>query len=160
MKHIFLFISAAVISLSMQAAKKDKVQEVDSLGRKIKTGWNFGALPSVGFDADLGFQGGALANVYYYGDGSQYPEYIHSIYAEAAYTTKNYGIFRVNFDSKGLIPKHRLTIDATYQPDAMCDFYGFNGYQSIYNQSLHKWQITNHVHSTSINVTFSVLQLM
>ena len=123
----------------MQAAKKEKKQEVDSLGRKIKTGWNFGALPSVGFDADLGFQGGALANVYYYGDGSQYPEYIHSIYAEAAYTTKNYGIFRVNFDSKGLIPKHRLTIDATYQPDAMCDFYGFNGYQSIYNQSLHKW---------------------
>lgn len=126
-------------ALTIFAAKKEKVQQVDSLGRKIKTGWNFGALPSVGFDADLGFQGGALANVYYYGDGSQYPEYIHSIYAEAAYTTKNYGIFRVNFDSKGLIPKHRLTIDATYQPDAMCDFYGFNGYQSIYNQSLHKW---------------------
>ena len=139
MKHIFLFISAAVISLSMQAAKKDKVQEVDSLGRKIKTGWNFGVLPSVAFDADLGFQGGALTNIYYYGDGSQYPEYIHSIYAEAAYTTKNYGIFRVNYDSKYLIPKHRLTLDATYQPDAMCDFYGFNGYQSIYNQSLHKW---------------------
>ena len=124
----------------MHAAKKDKVQEIDSLGRKIKTGWNFGALPSVAFDADLGFQGGALANIYYYGDGSQYPEYIHSIYAEAAYTTKNYGIFRVNYDSKYLIPNHRLTLDATYQPDAMCDFYGFNGYQSIYNQNFHKWK--------------------
>ena len=139
MKKYILLTLTVLLTLSMQAAKKEKVQQVDSLGRKIKTGWNFGALPSVGFDADLGFQGGALANVYYYGDGSQYPEYIHSIYAEAAYTTKNYGIFRVNFDSKGLIPKHRLTIDATYQPDAMCDFYGFNGYQSIYNQSLHKW---------------------
>ena len=139
MKRYLFLISILVLAMSMQAAKKEKKQEVDSLGRKIKTGWNFGALPSVGFDADLGFQGGALANVYYYGDGSQYPEYIHSIYAEAAYTTKNYGIFRVNFDSKGLIPKHRLTIDATYQPDAMCDFYGFNGYQSIYNQSIHKW---------------------
>jgi outer membrane protein assembly factor BamA len=30
-------------------------------------------------------------------------------------------------------------MDATYQPDAMCDFYGYNGYQSIYNQSLHNW---------------------
>ena len=140
MKRIFLFISAAVLTMSMQAAKKDKVQEVDSLGRKIKTGWNFGALPSVAFDADLGFQGGALANIYYYGDGSQYPEYIHSIYAEAAYTTKNYGIFRVNYDSKYLIPNHRLTLDMTYQPDAMCDFYGFNGYQSIYNQNFHKWK--------------------
>ena len=122
------------------AEKKVKVQQVDSLGRKVKTGWNFGALPSVAFDADLGFQGGALANIYYYGDGSQYPEYIHSIYAEAAYTTKNYGIFRVNYDSKYLIPKHRLTLDATYQPDAMCDFYGYNGYQSIYNQNFHKWK--------------------
>ena len=140
MKRLFLFIISVLLVMPILAAKKEKVQQVDSLGRKIKTGWNFGALPSVGFDADLGFQGGALANVYYYGDGSQYPEYIHSIYAEAAYTTKNYGIFRVNFDSKSLIPKHRLTIDATYQPDAMCDFYGFNGYQSVYNQDFHKWK--------------------
>jgi hypothetical protein len=139
MKRLFIFIISISLVLPIFAAKKEKVQQVDSLGRKIKTGWNFGALPSVGFDADLGFQGGALANVYYYGDGSQYPEYIHSIYAEAAYTTKNYGIFRVNFDSKSLIPKHRLTIDATYQPDAMCDFYGFNGYQSVYNQDIHSW---------------------
>ena len=140
MKRIFLFIFVAVLVMSMQAAKKDKVQVTDSLGRKVKTGWNFGALPSVAFDADLGFQGGALANIYYYGDGSQYPEYIHSIYAEAAYTTKNYGIFRINYDSKYLIPNHRLTLDMTYQPDAMCDFYGYNGYQSIYNQDLHKWK--------------------
>ena len=140
MKRTIILILTALLTLSMQAAKKEKVQQVDSLGRKIKTGWNFGVLPSVAFDADLGFQGGALTNIYYYGDGSQYPEYIHSLYAEAAYTTKNYGIFRVNYDSKYLIPKHRLTLDATYQPDAMCDFYGFNGYQSVYNQNFHKWK--------------------
>ena len=140
MKKYILLTLTALLTLSVQAAKKDKVQQVDSLGRKIKTGWHFGALPSVAFDADLGFQGGALANIYYYGDGSQYPEYIHSIYAEAAYTTKNYGIFRVNYDSKYLIPNHRLTLDMTYQPDAMCDFYGFNGYQTVYNQNLHKWK--------------------
>ena len=140
MKRILSILFAVLMVVSMQAAKKEKVQQVDSLGRKIKTGWNFGALPSVAFDADLGFQGGALANIYYYGDGSQYPEYIHSIYAEAAYTTKNYGIFRVNYDSKYLIPNHRLTLDATYQPDAMCDFYGFNGYQSVYDQDFHKWK--------------------
>ena len=140
MKRIAIIIVGALFALTSFAAKKDKVQEVDSLGRKVKTGWNFGALPSVAFDADLGFQGGALANIYYYGDGSQYPEYIHSIYAEAAYTTKNYGIFRVNYDSKYLIPNHRLTLDATYQPDAMCDFYGFNGYQSVYDQDFHKWK--------------------
>ena len=140
MKRIFIFAISILFVLPISAAKKEKVQQVDSLGRKIKTGWNFGALPSVAFDADLGFQGGALANIYYYGDGSQYPEYIHSLYVEAAYTTKRYGIFRANYDSKYLIPKHRLTLDATYQPDAMCDFYGYNGYQSVYNQDFHKWK--------------------
>ena len=138
MKRSLIVILSVMFTLS--AFAKAKVQQVDSLGRKIKTGWNFGALPSVAFDADLGFQGGALANIYYYGDGSQYPEYIHSLYVEAAYTTKRYGIFRANYDSKYLIPNHRLTLDATYQPDAMCDFYGFNGYQSIYNQGFHKWK--------------------
>ena len=74
MKKYILLILTVVLTLPIQAAKKEKVQQVDSLGRKIKTGWNFGVLPSVAFDADLGFQGGALTNIYYYGDGSQYPE--------------------------------------------------------------------------------------
>ena len=121
------------------SAKNKKPQEVDSLGNPIKTGWNFGILPSVAYDADYGFQGGILTNVYFYGDGKQYPEYIHSLYLEAAYTTKHHGIFRFNYDSKYLIPHHRLTLDATYLPDAMCDFYGYNGYQSVYRSAFHNW---------------------
>lgn len=141
MKKYFILLLAAVIALPMAAKKKEpKPQEVDSLGRKIKTGWNFGILPSIAYDADYGFQGGVLTNVYYYGDGKQYPEYIHSLYFEGAYTTKHHGIFRFNYDSKYLIPGYRLTLDATYLPDAMCDFYGFNGYQSKYNSTWHNWK--------------------
>lgn len=121
-------------------AKEKKAPAVDSLGNPIKTGWNFGILPSVAYDADYGFQGGILTNVYFYGDGKQYPEYIHSIYFEGAYTTKHHGIFRLNYDSKYLIPNHRLTLDATYLPDAMCDFYGFNGYQSVFNNDWSFWK--------------------
>ena len=136
-----LLLSIFTFQFSICEAKKSpKPQEVDSLGRKIKTGWNFGILPSVAYDADYGFQGGVLTNVYFYGDGSQYPEYIHSLYFEAAYTTKHHGIFRFNYDSKYLIPGHRLTLDATYLPDAMCDFYGFNGYQSIYHSDWSFWK--------------------
>ncbi len=102
---------------------------------ETKTGWNFGALPSVAFDTDLGLQYGALTNIYYYGDGTTYPEYIHSIYLEAAYTTKNNGIFRFSFDSKKLIPDHQVIFDIAYTPDEMYDFAGFNGYQSIYNRN-------------------------
>lgn len=133
-------IALGLLMVVPMNAKKDKPVQTDSLGRKIKTGWNFGVLPSVAYDADYGFQGGLLGNVYYYGDGSQYPEYIHSLYVEAAYTTKHHGIFRFNYDSKYLIPNHRLTLDATYLPDAMCDFYGFNGYQTVYDKSLHFWK--------------------
>ena len=136
-KYLPLLLGLLVVSGVY--AKDKKRQEVDSLGNPIKTGWNFGILPSVAYDADFGFQGGLLTNIYYYGDGSQYPEYIHSIYVEAAYTTKHHGIFRVNYDSKYLIPNHRLTLDATYLPDAMLDFYGFNGYQSLYTKEFSVW---------------------
>ena len=140
-KYISLLLILLFLPFVAEAKKKEpKPQEVDSLGRKIKTGWNFGILPSIAYDADYGFQGGVLTNVYFYGDGSQYPEYIHSLYVEAAYTTKHHGIFRFNYDSKYLIPGYRLTLDATYLPDAMCDFYGFNGYESQYNFDWHNWK--------------------
>lgn len=100
--------------------------------KHVRKGWTFGVLPSVAYDADLGLQYGALTNIYYFGDGSTYPDYLHSFYAEAAYTTKHFGIFRFAYDSKYLIPKHRLSIDLTYLPDQMCDFYGFNGYSSYH----------------------------
>jgi len=115
--------------------KEKKKKEKDPDG--VRTGWTFGILPSVAFDADLGFQYGVLSNVYYFGDGSSYPDYMHSLYFEAAYTTKRYGLFRFSYDSKYLIPKHRFSFDATFIPDVMSDFLGYNGYQSVYN---HEWQ--------------------
>ena len=118
-------ILSLLITFALTAAAQDST-------RHIRKGWTFGVLPSVAYDADLGLQYGALTNIYYFGDGSTYPEYLHSFYAEAAYTTKHFGIFRFSYDSKYLIPKHRLSIDLTYLPDQMCDFYGFNGYQSEY----------------------------
>ena len=85
----------------------------------IRRGWTFGILPSVAYDADLGFQYGALTNIYYFGDGAVYPDYYHSFYAEAAYTTKRYGLFRLSYDSKYLIPNHRLSngYETYYKPD-------------------------------------------
>ena len=78
MKKTLTLILVLLLVLPLAAKREKKPQEVDSLGRPIKTGWNFGILPSVAYDADYGFQGGVLTNIYYYGDGSQYPEYIHS----------------------------------------------------------------------------------
>ena len=131
--------SLNVFSVQKDSVKVKKKKEKDP-DRK-RTGWTFGILPSVAYDADLGFQYGVLSNIYYFGDGSTYPEYLHSIYVEAAYTTRNYGLFRLSYDSKYLIPKHRLTVDMVYMPDAMCDFYGYNGYTSVYNNV---WRDSKH----------------
>ena len=77
-----LFLLYCIVCLSIASAQDTT--------KHIRTGWNFGVLPSVAFDADLGFQYGALTNIYYFGDGSTYPDYLHSFYAEAAYTTKHF----------------------------------------------------------------------
>jgi len=100
---------------------------------KIKKGFGFGALPAISYDSDLGFQYGALVNLYHYGDGSNYPKYNHSAYFELSTYTKGTTIARFRYDSEHLIPKIRSTIDISYVTDNMADFYGFNGYQSIYN---------------------------
>lgn len=140
--YIFLFttvLNASVPegyskSLWDNLSKKEKVHKEKQPKDSIRKGWTFGILPSVAYDADKGFQGGLLSNIYYFGDGSTYPEYLHSFYVELAYTTKHCGIFRFNYDSKYLIPKHRLTVDISYLPDAICDFYGYNGYQTVLNK--------------------------
>ena len=102
---------------------------------KRKTGWGFGALPAVSYNTDVGLQYGGLVNLYYYGDGSKYPEYLHSIYLEWSTTTKGSGTKRFFYDSKHLIPGIRLTTDLSYLTEQALDFYGFNGYQSTYNTS-------------------------
>jgi outer membrane protein assembly factor BamA len=104
--------------------------------QKIKKGFGFGALPAISYDSDLGFQYGALVNLYHYGDGSNYPKYNHSAYFELSTYTKGTTIARFRYDSEHLIPKIRSTIDISYVTDNMADFYGFNGYQSIYNPDL------------------------
>ena len=148
MKKLYIFIMASLLmfpcflfaqnddtELANNEIKKEKKvkKKKEKNPDGVRTGWTFGILPSVAFDADLGFQYGVLSNVYYFGDGSTYPDYMHSLYFEAAYTTKNYGLFRFAYDSKFLIPKHRFSFDATFIPDQMSDFLGYNGYQSIYN---------------------------
>ncbi|HRZ98571.1 MAG TPA: BamA/TamA family outer membrane protein [Paludibacter sp.] len=104
--------------------------------QKVKTGFGFGALPAISYDSDLGFQYGALVNLYDYGDGTKYPKYNHSLYLELSTYTKGTTIARVRYDSESLIPKVRTTLDVAYVPDQMADFYGFNGYQSIFDKEL------------------------
>lgn len=101
----------------------------------VKTGWSFGGVPAIAYDTDTGFKYGALANIYNYGDGSTYPEYLYSIYVEWSRTTKGSGINEIFFDSKHLLPKGiRVTADLAYLTEQTLDFYGFNGYEAEFNE--------------------------
>ncbi|MHB9140362.1 MAG: Omp85 family outer membrane protein [Paludibacter sp.] len=106
--------------------------------QKVKKGFGFGALPAISYDSDLGFQYGALVNLYDYGDGSAYPKYNHSLYLELSTYTKGTTIARLRYDSERLIPNVRSTLDIAYVPDQMSDFYGFNGYQSKFDLATSK----------------------
>jgi hypothetical protein len=105
----------------------------DAAPGNIKKGWNFGALPTITYNTDLGFQYGALVNFFNYGDGSEYPKYLHNIYMEASRFTKGSAIYRIAYDSEYLISGIRVTADLAYLPDQAFDFYGFNGYESKFN---------------------------
>jgi len=103
----------------------------------VKKGWSFVPFPVLGYDADMGFQFGALGQAFYYGDGSTYPEYLHSIYAEASWFTKGTAVYQLFYDSKHLLPWNiRITADFAYLTEKALDFYGFNGYQSAYHKDL------------------------
>ena len=105
------------------------------LAQETKTGWNFGALPAVTYSTDQGFQYGALVNLFDYGDGSIYPDYYHRIYVEASTFTKGSSILSVMYDSDYLIKGIRYAVDLSYMPDFAYDFYGFNGFGSVYNSA-------------------------
>jgi hypothetical protein len=134
----FLCAFPSVKAHAAELADTAKTRAGDSSKKeKIKKGWNFGALPILGYDSDMGFQYGALANIYYYGDGSTYPQYFHSFYFEVSRYTRGSGINQVFFDSKKLIPRIRVTTDVTYLTEKALNFYGFNGYEAVYN---HDWE--------------------
>ncbi|WP_297087736.1 BamA/TamA family outer membrane protein [uncultured Draconibacterium sp.] len=123
MKRIWLICMFLILSFGLIAQ--------DDL---TKQGWNFGALPTITFDTDLGFQYGGLINLYHYGDGSRYPKYDHSIYLEVSRFTKGSGINRFYYDSDKLIEGLQTSVDISYLSDRAYDFYGFNGYDAVVNK--------------------------
>ncbi|MDP3435024.1 MAG: BamA/TamA family outer membrane protein, partial [Bacteroidota bacterium] len=125
MKKLLLSFMCVCLSLGLfsQTEKKEDL---------IKKNWNLGALPAVTFDTDLGFQYGALVDLYNYGDGSRYPKYNHKFYFEVSRFTKGSGINRIYYDSDQLIKGLQTTFDLSYLSDMAYDFYGFNGYDAVY----------------------------
>ena len=130
----------AILCIAILFASRMSFAQADTTLHKKenrKKGWTFGALPVIAYDADQGLQLGALGQLFDYGDGSIYPDYRHTIYAEVSFFTRGSAVFQLFYDSKYLIPGHiRFTGDVTYMPERALDFYGFNGYEANYISSV------------------------
>lgn len=124
MRKIVSIVIIALVSLSAIAQEKKDI---------VKTGYNFGPLPAIAYDADKGLQLGAILNVFNYGDGSSYPNYNSKMYFEASFFTKGSMLFQCRYDNKTLIPGVRWCTIARANIDKAYDFYGFNGYGTNYN---------------------------
>ena len=126
MKKNCLLLAALSLSLSAMAQKEEI----------IKTGWNFGPLPVVGFDSDLGFQYGLCCDIFNYGNGTNYPQYDYKISVEASTYTKGSSILRTYGDFKTLIPDGKLFFDITYFNAPKFGFYGYNGYATKFDPDI------------------------
>jgi len=129
MKNLILIF--LIISITGIYAQEDKIEKKE----KIKKGFSMGGIPIVSFGNDIGFQYGVAVNLYHYGDGSNYPNYDHSLFLQWSRTTKGGETNLLSYDALTLIPKTRMTITLAYLTEQAMDFYGFNGYQGYYNKA-------------------------
>ena len=130
MKKQIITLLIVLLAFGASAQKKEKIY--NDKGEIIKKGWNFGPLPVVGFNSDMGFQYGVCMDVFNYGDGSKYPGYDYKINFEVSTYTKGSSIFRSYSYWNNIIPKGVLFADFGYFVDKKFDFYGFNGYAAPY----------------------------
>ncbi len=122
MKRTIIVSLLIAVSLSAFAQKGDVA----------KTGLNFGPLPAVGYSSDLGWHYGALSDIYWYGDGSKYPEYVWKANVEASWYSKGNSVYHTFFDSKYLVPGLRISASVSYFGNKTTNFFGFNGARSLY----------------------------
>jgi len=130
---IRLFSIGLMLLLSISLIAQDADTTSSKKEEKVKTGFNLGGVPVVAYDSDIGFKYGALVNLYWYGDGSRYPQYDHSLYVEWSRTTKGNGINQITYETDKLLPGIRSLFEVSYLTEKALDFYGFNGYQAVYD---------------------------
>lgn len=134
---VFLTMLLVVSGFSQEKQPKAKKEKVyNEKGEIIKRGWNFGPLPVVGFDADLGFQYGLCCDIFNYGDGSLYPNYKYKFNFEASRYTKGSGVFRFYSDLPYVVKDTKFFVDVTYFYAKKYEFFGFNGFDSNFTDPI------------------------
>ncbi len=129
LKKLLLATALCMLSLSLWAQ-----EETDKPKERVKEKFSFGVLPTIAYDADLGFQYGGLVSLYDYRKPVRYPDYRQMWKVEISRYTKGSGTNQVYYDAKNILPYGlRLVANLAYITEQRLDFFGFNGYQSTFN---------------------------
>jgi len=123
-----------LIGLSVTGFPQDTVRNKHQKKEIEKKGWNILPFPYLTFDTDLGIEFGASSSFVDYGNGSLYPKYYHMIAISASVYTKGSATFLFSYDSDHLIKGFKTKMDVAYLPDMAFDFFGYNGYDAVYNE--------------------------
>ena len=127
---LFLIISVSLFAQDSLTSKKAKKEF-------RKTGWTILPFPIITFDTDLGVEFGLSATTVNFGDGKIYPKYYHMMSISGSIYTKGSATFLFSYDSDHLIKGIKTLFDVAYLPDMAYDFFGYNGYEAVYNE---KWR--------------------
>jgi outer membrane protein assembly factor BamA len=145
MRKILILI-AVMFTFSSYIYSQTDTTTNEKNGEKVKKGLSLGGVPAIAYDSDLGFLYGVILNFYHYGDGSNYPNYNHSLYLEWSRTTKGSGKNIIEYDARNLIPNTRLKAELSYLTEQALDFYGFNGSTNYFGEEyLDNTDTTNYI---------------
>ncbi|MBO4443527.1 MAG: BamA/TamA family outer membrane protein [Bacteroidaceae bacterium] len=131
MKQRIGYILMAMLFTSICGQAQETTSQELGEEEIIKTGWNIGILPVVGYDSDLGFQYGICSDIFHYSLG-HYPQYDFKVNLEASRYTKGSSVLRSYGEFKNLIPEGKFFYDVTYFSAPKFEFYGLNGKASPY----------------------------
>jgi len=127
---LLLILSITLFSQDTLTGKKNKKE-------LRKTGWSILPFPIITFDTDLGVEFGLSGTAVNFGDGKVYPKYYQMMSLSGSIYTKGSATFLFSFDSDHLIKGYKTLFDVAYLPDMAYDFFGYNGYEAVYNE---KWR--------------------
>ena len=133
--HIILLLSFACCFVNGHALGQGNEDRDFSNRRQVQDGWRLAAIPNISFDSDVGFRYGILASAYFTESGIDQTQPAHAFNLEWSRTSHGNGINRLTFNSLKLIPSLQLNWDISYLTDHELQFFGYNGYESVYNSS-------------------------
>lgn len=99
-----------------------------------KTGYSLAPLPEFQIDPFIGLYLGIYSTIFDYGDGKLYPNFYRSLTIAAARGTKGKTNFGLEYLDYG---KVLVSAKVSYTMSTLYPFYGYNGYQTLYNADYH-----------------------